>query len=79
MNRIEQQEARFVVIEPVQGGFSVKIQPTPVSERPRVFSDKNEAWSYARDLWSEHRLPLRDLTDGNSARATQREKEDDDD
>jgi hypothetical protein len=34
----------------------------------RTFNGKDAAWSYARDLWSIFKLPLRDLTDGNTAR-----------
>jgi hypothetical protein len=59
----------FVVIEPEpHGHYRVSIDPMTGLDLSRRFDGKNAAWSYARDLWSIFRLPLRDLTDGNVAR-----------
>ncbi|MBA3511839.1 hypothetical protein [Sphingomonas sp.] len=59
----------FVVIEPEpRGRYRVSIDPLTGLDLSRTFATKDEGWSYARDLWSIFRLPLRDLTDSNTAR-----------
>ncbi|MGN6156265.1 MAG: hypothetical protein ACTHN4_11125 [Sphingomicrobium sp.] len=59
----------FVVIEPEpHGQYRVSIDPLTGLDLSRHFDGKDAAWSYARDLWSIFKLPLRDLTDGNTAR-----------
>jgi hypothetical protein len=60
----------FVILRPVDMGYFVTVDP-PLPDghdRTRTFAMKNDAWRYASGLWSEHRLPLRDETDGNTAR-----------
>jgi hypothetical protein len=59
----------FVVIEPEpHGQYRVSIDPLAGLDLSRSFDGKDEAWHYAQDLWSIFKLPLRDLTDHNTAR-----------
>lgn len=59
----------FVVIEPVGQDYRVETRPLlPSGEgSPRTFGSKHEAFGAARALWTAHRLPLLDLTDGHVA------------
>lgn len=61
----------FVVIRPDGLDYIVGVEPVlPNGEgQPRAFSSKHEAFGAARDLWTEHRLPVRDCTIGDVARA----------
>jgi len=60
----------FVVIEPEpHGRYRVCIEPPIPLDLSRDFDAKDPAWSYARDLWSIFKLPLRDLCDHNTARS----------
>ena len=67
----------FVCVRPA-GDFlwSVGIEPIlPTGEgEPRTYGSKSEAFGAARALWSDHRLPLLDLTVGGTARAFDQEK-----
>jgi hypothetical protein len=66
----------FVVIEPeAHGQYRVSIDPMTGLDLSRTFDAKDPAWSYARDLWSIFKLPLRDLTDHNVAREPPRHSE----
>jgi len=61
----------FVCILPIGPDYEVSIQPVlPTGEgEPRTYGSKIEAFHAARDLWTAHRLPCRDLTIGDVARA----------
>lgn len=59
---------RFVVIEPDPLGFRVHVELKPGDDLTRTYREKNDAWAYARDLWTTLRAPLRDLTESNVAR-----------
>lgn len=58
----------FVVLEPDPIGYRVSIDKPLGLDLSRTFRTKDEGWHYARDLWSIFKLPLRDLTDHNTAR-----------
>jgi hypothetical protein len=59
----------LIVLAPVAGRFRVSIEPgTSARGLERVFPSKDEAWAFAQRLWTEFRLPLRDLSEGNLAR-----------
>jgi hypothetical protein len=67
----------FVVIEPEERGqYRVSIDPVTGLNLSRTFDGKDAAWSYARDLWSIFKLPLRDLTDHNVAKPNAAQKSD---
>ena len=67
----ERYSGAFVVIEAeAHGRYRVSIDPLTGLDLSRQFDAKDPAWSYARDLWSIFKLPLRDLTDHNVARNT---------
>ena len=57
----------YVCIRPDGPAYTVMIDPPlPTGEGvARSFGSKVEAWSAAQFLWSQHRLPLRDFTDGH--------------
>lgn len=60
----------LVILRSVGMGYLVTVDP-PLPDghdRTRTFAMKNDAWGYARGLWSDHRLPLRDESGGNTAR-----------
>ena len=59
----------IVVIEPEGRNYRVETRPVlPTGEgSPRTYGSKHEAFGAARDLWTAHRLPLLDLTDGHVA------------
>ncbi len=51
-----------VTITPIIGGF--RVDPPPAAgEVSRTFFSKSEAFAHARDLWTEHRCGLTDLTE----------------
>ena len=56
----------FVTIRPQGASYTVAIEPTPATGDgdPRTYGSKHEAFGAARDLWTEHRLPCLDLTEG---------------
>ena len=57
----------FVCIRPTADlAWSVSIEPIlPTGDgKPRTYGSKHEAFGAARDLWTEHKLPCLDLTDG---------------
>lgn len=59
----------FVVLSPDPIGFRVTIDPPPPGDDPtRTYRLKIDAWAYASRLWRAGRLPLRDETQGNTAR-----------
>ncbi len=64
--------APFVCIRPAGDlAWSVSIEPilpNGIGE-PRTYGSKHEAFGAARDLWTEHKLPCRDFTIGETARA----------
>ena len=51
--------------------FAVAIEPPLHSGEghPRTFASKHDAWGAARELWTVNRLPLRDFTVSETARA----------
>lgn len=58
----------FVVIAPEGLTYTVKIEPSPLPSgdgEPRTYGSKHEAFGAAQALWSAHKLPCRDLTDGH--------------
>ena len=56
----------YVTVRPIGTAYSVAIEPPPPTGdgEPRTFGSKHEAFGAARDLWTEHRLPCLDLTEG---------------
>jgi hypothetical protein len=59
----------FVILEAVPNAFRVRLQPPLNGEnKSRTFPMKDDAWFYARELWSAHRLPLKDFTDRTTGR-----------
>ena len=58
----------FVVLAPNLRGYRVSVDPPPSPDPSRTFPEKNEAWAYARNLWTKLRCPLRNLCDPNTAR-----------
>lgn len=58
----------FVILEPDPIGYRVRIDPPAGRDLSRTYRLKDDAWAYARDLWTTLRAPLRDLTDANVAR-----------
>lgn len=67
----------FVTIRPAGDlAWSVCIEPIlPTGEgRPRTYGSKHEAFGAARVLWTEHGLPLRDMTVCETSRAFDHEK-----
>lgn len=65
----------FVCIRPLGLDYEVSIIPVlPTGEgEPRTYGSKIEAFGAARDLWTEHRLPCRDMTIGDVARTYREE------
>jgi hypothetical protein len=61
----------FVVIRPEGLDYIVAVEPVlPTGEgEPRTFATKHDAFGAARVLWTEHRLPVRDCTIPETARA----------
>ncbi len=61
----------YVTLRPVDGGWSVAIEPPPATGEgaARTFGCKSQAWAQAQELWAAHRLPMRDFTLGQTARA----------
>ena len=57
----------FVTIRPDGLDYIVAIEPVlPTGEgKPRTFGSKHDAFFAARVLWTDHRLPVRDFTDGH--------------
>lgn len=55
--------------------WSVSIEPILANGegQPRTFASKHEAFGQARSWWTEHKLPCRDMTVSETARAN-REK-----
>jgi hypothetical protein len=72
---IEEAQSRytgpFVTIRPEGQDYIVAIQPVlPSGEgEPRAFGSKNEAWWQVLTFARAHRLPVRDLTVSETARA----------
>jgi len=68
----------FVVIRAEAEGFAYQVSVEPIlptgEGEPRTFASKHEAFGAARDLWTQHRLPCRDMTIGEVARAFDHEK-----
>ena len=64
----------FVVLAPDPLGFRVSIEPPPIEGQhcTLVLATKDDAWRAARDLWTAGKLPFRDLTESNTARATEK-------
>jgi hypothetical protein len=56
----------FVTIRPHGLDYTVAIEPVLASGEgaPRTYGSKHEAFGAARDLWTSHSLPCRDLTEG---------------
>lgn len=65
----------FVCIRPVGLDYEVSIIPAlPTGEgEPRTYGSKIEAFGAARDMWTEHKLPCRDMTIGDVARTCREE------
>ena len=66
----------FVCIRPAGDlEWTVSIEPIlPTGEgEPRTYASKHEAFGAARELWSEHKLPCRDMTVSETARANREE------
>ena len=61
----------FVTIRPEGPAYTVGIEPPMPSGKvgPRSFATKDVAWGAARELWTANRLPLRDFTVSETARA----------
>lgn len=62
----------FVCIRPAGDlAWSVSIEPIMPdgTGQPRTFGSKHEAFGAARELWEAHRLPCRDMTIPETARA----------
>lgn len=59
----------FVTIRPEGTAYTVAVEPTlPTGGgSPRIYGSKIEAFSAASELWSAHRLPCCDLTQGRIA------------
>ncbi len=59
----------FCVIRPNGLTYTVAIEPAPLTGEgsPQTYGSKHEAFGAARDLWTAHRLPLLDLSDGKVA------------
>ena len=57
----------FVVIRPTGADYTVAIEPVLPTRagEPQAFGSKHEAWGAARALWTDHQLPVLDLTDGH--------------
>lgn len=66
----------FVVIRPDGLDYVVAVEPVlPNGEgQPRTFASKHDAFGAARVLWTEHKLPCRDMTISETARAFDHEK-----
>ncbi|QNP46061.1 hypothetical protein H9L14_01955 [Sphingomonas sediminicola] len=62
----------FVVLAPDPLGYRVSVDPANDPDLIRTYRMKNDAWAYARDLWTTLRAPLRDLTESNTARAAEK-------
>ncbi len=62
----------FVVLASAGPCWIVSVDP-PLpdgsGDRSQTFATKIAAWSYAQAIWTDHRLPLRDLSAGNTARS----------
>lgn len=58
----------FVVLAHDPLGYRVSIDPPIDHDLTRTYREKDDAWAYARDLWTALHCPLRDLTDHNTAR-----------
>ena len=66
----------FVILAPDPLGYRVSIDPPPPGDDPaRTFREKCDAWRYASDWWTALRCPLRDMTDGNTARTAADQRE----
>lgn len=61
----------FVILAPDPLGYRVSVDQADGPDLARTYRLKNDAWAYARDLWTTMRAPLRDLTISNTARATE--------
>ena len=61
----------YVTVRPVGIEWMVAIEPAPKTGagEPRTFGSKHEAFGAARELWTANRLPLRDFTVSETARA----------
>lgn len=59
-------EGRVVVLMPLsEGGFRVKLMPPLPGDNPaRTFPWREDAFAWARVLWTRHRCGLHDLTEG---------------
>lgn len=66
----------FVTIRPDGMEYIVAIEPTlPTGEgKPRAFGSKHEAFGAAQALFAAHKLPCRDMTVPETARAFDHEK-----
>ena len=58
-----------VILELDRVGFRVSIHAAAQLDPSRTFHSKDDAWAYARGLWTLLRLPLHDLTEPNAARS----------
>ncbi len=65
----------FVVLRPVGDCYRVAVEPPmPTGDaEPRSFASKHDAWGEARWLWQSLKLPFRDLTVFQTARAEGKE------
>lgn len=61
----------YVTVRPFGTTYAVAIEPPPATGdgEPRTFGSKHEAFGAARELWTANRLPLRDFTLSETARA----------
>ena len=61
----------YVTVRPIGTTYAVAIEPPlPTGDgEPRTFGSKHEAFGAARELWTANRLPLRDFTVSETARA----------
>ena len=62
----DEPEGRVVVISPLrEGGYRVKLMPPMPADPPaRTLRWREDAFTFARALWTRHRCGLHDLTEG---------------
>jgi hypothetical protein len=67
----------FVTLRPDGPLYTVNVEPTLPDglDRSRTFGCKSQAYGHARDLWSEHRLPFKDFSEGNTGQNHNRRRE----
>jgi hypothetical protein len=59
---------KVVTIAPMPGGAFRVDPPQGADELSRTFFSKSEAFAHARELWTEHRCGLSDLTENMNNR-----------